>query len=112
MAVHIGEAIRERVKESGMTVTAFASRIGRTPQNVHKLFRQQSWDTHVVRLASEALGYNFFHLLSMDIEKGKPTNMVAEAPAQYGNQSPTVIIVGGGLSPEKIKRITEAAKGS
>jgi transcriptional regulator with XRE-family HTH domain len=111
MAMHIGEEMRVRVKARGMSVVTFASRIGRSPQNVHKLFKQQSVDTQILRKASEALDYNFFHLLASDLDEKLKPNNVQEPAAQYVRRPPTVIIVSGDdMDQELLDRITKATK--
>jgi transcriptional regulator with XRE-family HTH domain len=112
MAMHIGEEMRIRVKERGMSVVTFAARIGRSPQNVHKLFKQQSIDTQLLRKASEALDYNFFHLLGEDLDKKMKPSQVQEPAAKYVKRPPTVIIVNGDdMDQSLLERITKAAKG-
>lgn len=60
MKKSIGEIIREKVKESGMTVVEFADRIGKDRTNVYDMYKRKSFDTMDLEKIGEVLDYDFF----------------------------------------------------
>ncbi|HKC68997.1 MAG TPA: helix-turn-helix transcriptional regulator [Bacteroidia bacterium] len=60
MYIHIGEIIKEAVKEKKMDVTEFAKKINYTRRNVYKIFNKPSIETDVLVKISEVLGENLF----------------------------------------------------
>lgn len=60
MKKSIGEIIREKVKESGMTVVDFADRIGKDRTNIYDMYKRKSFDTEDLQKIGEVLEYDFF----------------------------------------------------
>lgn len=59
--VNIGEIIREKVEQSGMSKAKFAEAIGVQRQNIEKtIFAKHGIDTDMLCNISEVLGCNFF----------------------------------------------------
>lgn len=59
--VNIGELIRSRVEEVGISYAQFAKDIGRQRQNIEKsVFQKRSLDTELLIVISEILDYDFF----------------------------------------------------
>jgi transcriptional regulator with XRE-family HTH domain len=58
--IHIGELIKLRIKQLGMTKAEFSRRINKSPQNVHDLLKRKSVDTDLLVSISKVLDYNFF----------------------------------------------------
>jgi transcriptional regulator with XRE-family HTH domain len=58
--VHIGEIIRQRFEESGLSKTAFAKKINKSSQNVYTIFKRKSIDTFLLQQIGEALQHDFF----------------------------------------------------
>lgn len=59
--VNLGEIVRKKVEEKGITQAEFARKIGMQRQNVVKLvFEKASLDTNLLALISETLECNFF----------------------------------------------------
>lgn len=115
MAVHIGSELKAQFEASGLTLKAFASRIGRSPKNLYEVFERPSVDTQLLRKASEVLRFNFFRLYAEDIEKewGGTSSQVSEPAGIYQRSKPATVIVIQGDNPDPglIERITKASKG-
>lgn len=58
--IHIGNIIHKRFKESGLSVTEFATRINRTRGTVYDIFSRKSIDTDLLITISDVLQYDFF----------------------------------------------------
>jgi transcriptional regulator with XRE-family HTH domain len=81
MKTHIGKAILEKLKKSGMSKSEFARRINKSPQNVQDIFTRQSIDTMLLSDISNALEFNFFILFLKEIQI-KQLGDVAETKGQ------------------------------
>jgi transcriptional regulator with XRE-family HTH domain len=57
--IHIGEMIKQKRKENGMTVTAFAKAIHRTRTDAYSIFKRESIDIELLTKISEVLNYDF-----------------------------------------------------
>jgi transcriptional regulator with XRE-family HTH domain len=60
--VHIGNLIRLRLTQLGMTKAEFARRINKSAQNVHDILSRESVDTHLLWNICVVLNYNFFKI--------------------------------------------------
>ena len=60
MAIHIGQLIRKRVEETGMSKSEFARRVNTTSQNIYGIFKRKSLDTELLTKISSVLKYDFF----------------------------------------------------
>jgi hypothetical protein len=68
--IHIGKKIKARLYNSGMSVTGFASQIGRTRNIAYDIFERESMDTGLLLKISEVLNHDFFSYYSKQV-KGK-----------------------------------------
>jgi hypothetical protein len=109
VAIHVGQEIRKRLKESGLPVTKLAKVI------VHAIFKRPSIDTMLLKKCSEVLGFDFFALYSEDlrIKASKRTGpyVVAEPQAKYGLREPGVdleIVIRPGQNKEMFDRLLRA----
>ncbi|GHT26898.1 hypothetical protein AGMMS4957_22300 [Bacteroidia bacterium] len=57
--IHIGEAIRQKVKERGLHVTDFAAAIHCNRTNIYALFKRKSIDIEHLKRISEILNFDF-----------------------------------------------------
>ncbi|NMB65131.1 MAG: helix-turn-helix transcriptional regulator [Spirochaetes bacterium] len=60
MKVHIGEKIKERFEQSGLTVTSFSKKINRERSNVYDIFQRESIDTDLLQKICKILNHDFF----------------------------------------------------
>ncbi len=58
--LHIGEKIKEKLKEQGRTVVWFSQQINRNRTDVYSIFSRQSIDTELLLIISKVLNFNFF----------------------------------------------------
>lgn len=58
--MHIGNLIRQTLKERGYTVVWFAAQLAYTRVNVYKIFEKKSLDTDLLMRISVILDTNFF----------------------------------------------------
>ncbi|MBQ4406722.1 MAG: XRE family transcriptional regulator [Bacteroidales bacterium] len=64
MGVHIGKAIRERLKAQGQSVTWFSKKINRSRPTCYDIFDNPAIDTELLETISRVLNYDFFKILS------------------------------------------------
>lgn len=69
--MHIGNKIRQTLKEKGYTVVWFANELSCHRTNIYKIFDKPSIDTNDLMRISRILDYNFFEYLSNVYEKNK-----------------------------------------
>jgi hypothetical protein len=81
MDLHIGELIKDKLKEQQISVIKFASLINTTRENVYGIFKRKSIDTDMLIKISITLKYNFF----LDISD--TTNNYLNIPNNYFNSS-------------------------
>jgi hypothetical protein len=58
--MHIGERIRTRSVEIGVSATELGRILKMTKQNVYGIYKRKSIDTHLLQKIGEALEYDFF----------------------------------------------------
>jgi plasmid maintenance system antidote protein VapI len=58
--IHIGQMIRDRLKEKGNTVSWLAREINCSRINVYKIFLKENIDVELLMRISLTLRYNFF----------------------------------------------------
>lgn len=68
MEIHIGQLIKKRLQETGMSKTEFARRINKTSQNVYDIFERKTIDTGLLYTISSILDFNFFEPYSLAIK--------------------------------------------
>ena len=68
MEIHIGQLIKKRLQETGMSKTEFARRINKTSQNVYDIFERKTIDTGLLYTISSILDFNFFESYSLAIK--------------------------------------------
>ena len=64
--MHIGQHIKEVMKQEGVTATQLAMDICCTRTHIHKIFRKDNIDIGLLQLISRALDHDFFRDLSDD----------------------------------------------
>lgn len=69
--IHIGDEIRKKVYERGMTITEFAKRIHRSREAVYSIFERPSINTDLLKTISAVLDFNFFLLYKEEIASNK-----------------------------------------
>ena len=67
--MHIGNLIRERLKEEGKTVVWLARELGCHRTNAYNIFEKPSIDTSMLRRISVIMGINFFDYLQDETQK-------------------------------------------
>ena len=60
MYMHIGNLVRQKVIEKGLTIVWFAEQLSCTRVNVYKIFSKRSIDTDMLFRISKILDYDFF----------------------------------------------------
>lgn len=60
--VHVGQAIKKRFDETGMTKTEFGRLIGVPQQHINRIFERDTMETKKLAKICQALDYNFFAL--------------------------------------------------
>ena len=69
--MHIGQHIKEVMRQQGVTATKLADDICCTRPNMHKIFRKDNIDINLLRRISEALNHDFFRDLSEEFNNDK-----------------------------------------
>ena len=72
--MHIGQALKEQLKEDGKSVVWLARELGCHRTNIYNLFDKYSIDTQLLQRISTVMRHNFFDLLQQETEnkiKGK-----------------------------------------
>lgn len=82
MDLHVGKIVLNKLKEKGMKKSEFARRINKSRQNVQDIFKRQSLDTHLLLDICKVLDYNFFEILSDQLNIS-PLNQFMEDRASY-----------------------------
>ena len=67
--MHIGNRIKEVLKEQGMTVTDFAESLSCNRQNVYKIFDKHDINTDLLMHISIILDHDFFGEISEESRK-------------------------------------------
>ena len=67
--IHVGELIKERLKEEGKSVVWLAQELGCHRTNVYNIFEKSSLDTNILRRISIVIQHNFFEYLQDDTQK-------------------------------------------
>ena len=70
--MHIGNLIRQTLKERGYTVVWFAAQLAYTRVNVYKIFEKKSLDTDLLMRISVILDTNFFKPYYDEFENTSP----------------------------------------
>lgn len=66
----IGQLIKARLMERGMTVSHLARLLSCERSNLYRLFEKDSIDTRLLLRISRALDYDFFQLYSNELHNG------------------------------------------
>ena len=76
--IRIGSIIRQKVKESSMTITEFAERINLHRSSIYHLYKKETIDTERLKLISNVLDYDFISeiVLEQEAEQTPPTQTV------------------------------------
>ncbi|WP_169305719.1 helix-turn-helix domain-containing protein [Sphingobacterium alkalisoli] len=78
----IGEKIKEKVEEKGVTQKAFASAIGMTTRNLERFFERSDISINQLVKASEFLNYDFVSLYLENTANGKNIPFLAKENSQ------------------------------
>jgi len=90
----VGNLIKRRLEEVGMSKAEFARRIHKTRQNVDDMLTRDSFDTDLLRKISKVLEYNFFqHFIESKPEFASRT-AVTEVYVKSSNMSVVVDLDG------------------
>ena len=65
--MHIGNMIRQKLKEQGRSVTWFAQQIYCSRSNTYRIFNNPNIDTELLKRICRILDYDFFNDISKDI---------------------------------------------
>jgi hypothetical protein len=86
MEMHLGQMIKNRLKDTGMKKTEFARRINITSQNVYDIFKRKSIDSNLLLAISETLNFNFLEPLSLHCSGLlKHDELIQEMAQKYGS---------------------------
>lgn len=100
--IHLGEEIKKKFDDSGLTQREFGARIGMSQQNVHRVFDNQSLDTKRLIAVSQALNFNFFELFC---DKSS-THIQTEGDLSPASSSGNIdMIIGDAVLTERIKSL-------
>jgi hypothetical protein len=112
VAIHIGQEIRKRVKERGMTITHFAKRVGSTPKTIHAAFKRPSIDTMLLKKCSKELEFDFFALYSQDLKIEGATTSKEPGPkyAKTNNDAEMEIVIRPGQNKELFEQVLKILK--
>ena len=66
--VHIGELIKQTLKQRRKSVVWFAGELSCSRTNVYKIFSKQSIDTYDLMRISRILDYNFFEVYCKELK--------------------------------------------
>lgn len=66
--LHMGNLIRQRMKEKQISVVLMAKYLSCSRNNVYKLLNKYSMDTEVLAKISRLLDFDFFALYSREIQ--------------------------------------------
>lgn len=84
--INLGEIIKQKVEEKGISQAEFARNIGMQRQNVVKLvFEKASLDTNLLALISEVLNCNFFDYFSSNTDDDR-TELKATITIELGKE--------------------------
>lgn len=78
----IGEAIRKKIQEKGMTFVSFADRFGITDRNLQHFFKKSDISLQQITRASQILDYDFVKEYFLELKKDGKQLLTLEEPAQ------------------------------
>lgn len=96
--IHIGNAIRQKVEESGLTVSQFASKINRTRTTVYDIFSRKSIDIDLLLCISEVLNFNFLEEIYLKEESSE----------EYENKMGTHFIINMEVDEQQLHKFAES----
>ena len=67
--MHIGQHIKEVMRQQGITATQLAADVCCTRTHVHKIFHKDNIDIALLLRISNALHHDFFHDLSEEFQE-------------------------------------------
>ena len=70
--MHIGQHIKEVMRQQGTTATQLADDICCTRPHVHRIFRKDNLDIALLERISKALRHDFFRDLSDELQQELP----------------------------------------
>jgi plasmid maintenance system antidote protein VapI len=66
--MHIGNVIREQLKQDGKSVVWLARELGCHRTNIYNIFEKYSIDTQLLQRISTVMRYNFFELYKKETD--------------------------------------------
>ncbi len=105
--IHLGQAIKKRFDETGMTKTEFGRLIGVPQQHMNRIFERETMETKKLIKVCRALEYNFFALFCQF-----PTNVnaylaaVALGDGDANNIGDTTLLAQLEVAKAKIEGLT------
>lgn len=73
--IHIGNIIKERFNELGLSVSWFAGELCCDRTNIYSIFKRESIDTALLVKISSILKHDFFKYYSKDINIAEPKDI-------------------------------------
>ena len=67
--MHIGQHIKEVMRQQGVTATKLAEDICCARPHIHRIFRKENMDIALLERISKALNYDFFRDLSNEFQE-------------------------------------------
>lgn len=86
MSIKIGQKIKEKVSEKGLTPTTFAKKIHKDRTTVYQIFDRESIDTELLLFIGRVLHYNFFQDLA-DYQAKTMDKILDEQPKLVSTES-------------------------
>lgn len=117
----IGEKIRQKVEERGVTQKAFANAIGMTSRNLERFFERKDISINQLVKASEFLNFDFVSLFLKNHSAGRKLPIMVNEPSIDSNHKQIDIIsiqlnIKGDVNnisknlPELIKKVKKEAE--
>ena len=87
----IGDSIRKKIEEKGMTFVAFSDKFGITDRNLQYVFKRNDLSMQQITRASEILNYDFVReYLDALMKEGKGNWITQEPQVKYGKLGPGI----------------------
>lgn len=117
----IGEKIRQKVEERGVTQKAFANAIGMTSRNLERFFERKDISINQLVKASEFLNFDFVTLFLKNHSSGKKLPIIVNETSVQSNHNQLDLIsiqlnIKGDVNnisknlPELIKKVKKEAE--
>ena len=84
---HLGEYIKNKVKERGLTVSEFARRIHCTRRNIYQIYKKNSLDSNLINRISQALDIDLLSNFNKTSSKNFVNDISTESIDKYYEKS-------------------------